>query len=162
MSFDGQTITTIIVAAAAAIACAVAGALFTKLDHWYFELRKPSWQPPDWLFGPAWTTIFTLTAASGAIAWLNADTRAAQITVIVLFAINGALNMAWSYIFFTRRRPDLALIEVGALWLSILVLILALWPLSALASLLLVPYLVWVTFAATLNATIVRLNPDAR
>lgn len=148
----------IVVAAGAAIFVAVAGLLLTPLGPWYYGLKKPRWQPPDWLFGPAWTLIFTLAATSGVLAWNAADTVAARRCVIVLFAVNGALNMGWSALFFTLRRPDWSLVEVVFLWLSIVALIAGLWRLSPLASLLLAPYLAWVSFASVLNLAIVRLN----
>ncbi len=148
----------IVVAAAAAIFVAVAGLLLTPLGPWYYGLKKPRWQPPDWLFGPAWTLIFTLAATAGVMAWNAADTDAGRRCVIVLFAVNGALNMGWSALFFTLRRPDWSLIEVAFLWLSIVALIAGLWRLAPLASLLLVPYLAWVSFASVLNRAIVRLN----
>jgi tryptophan-rich sensory protein len=79
--------------------------------------------------------------------------------IIVLFAINYALNIAWSALFFRLERPDWALIEVIFLWLSIVALMIGLMPISATAGLLIIPYLAWVSFAAYLNLTIVRLNP---
>ena len=152
----------ILVAAAATMSVALAGALLTKLDSWYEALRKPSWQPPDWLFGPVWTIVFALVATGGVLAWRGASDRASSACVIALFTVNGALNIAWSWLFFTRQRPDWALGEVVFLWLSILALIVALWPYSPGAAWLLVPYLLWVSFASFLNWTIVRLNAPFR
>lgn len=150
------------ISAVTAVALAVLGAWFTKLDGWYRTLRKPSWQPPDWLFGPAWTVIFALTATSATLAWDAAATPGARRLVIGLFAVNVVLNAAWSWFFFTRKRPDWALIEVAMLWLSIVALIVGLWRLTPTASLLLLPYLFWVSFASVLNAAIVRLNAPFR
>jgi tryptophan-rich sensory protein len=148
----------ILVAAIAACAVAAVGGLATEIGPWYRQLRKPSWQPPDWAFAPAWTLIFTLTAWAGVLGWYHAATEAARATLIAAFAVNGVLNMLWSLMFFRWRRPDWALLEVVALWLSIAVLIATLAGLSTLGSWLLVPYLMWVSFAAYLNLTIVRLN----
>jgi tryptophan-rich sensory protein len=134
------------------------GGWLTELTPWYRALKRPSWQPPDWAFGPAWTTILALASYSAYLAWQNAADRRDQTLIWVLFAVNGLANLAWSPLFFRLRRPDWALIEVGFLWLSILVPILLLARLSTTASLLLVPYLIWVSFAAFLNWTIVRLN----
>lgn len=134
------------------------GAWLTKLSPWYYALRKPSWQPPDWLFGPAWTLILALASLSAYLAWRHAPDRGARLMVAALFLANGLLNIAWSPLFFTLKRPDWALIEVPFLWLSILAPIVLLAPLSGTASLLLAPYLLWVSFAAFLNLTIVRLN----
>jgi tryptophan-rich sensory protein len=148
----------IVVAAVAACVVAAAGGLATEIGPWYRALRKPSWQPPDWAFAPAWTLIFTLTAWAGVLAWRHAPDDAVRGTVIAVFAANGVLNMVWSFLFFRAHRPDWALAEVAALWLSIVALIATLAGLSTLGAMLLVPYLLWVSFAAFLNLTIVRLN----
>ena len=148
----------ILTAAVAATAVAMAGALLTELGPWYRNLVKPSWQPPDWLFGPAWTLIFALTATSAVLAWVYAPDAAARRRCVWLFALNGALNVLWSLMFFRLHRPDWALVEVAFLWLSIVALIVAVRRISVAAAWLLAPYLAWVTFAATLNAAIVRLN----
>jgi tryptophan-rich sensory protein len=134
------------------------GAWLTDLSPWYYALHKPSWQPPDWLFGPAWTLILALASWSLFLAWRAADDRTDRLLILVQFGANGLLNMLWSFLFFRMRRPVLALIEVPYLWFSILTPILLLLPFSQTASLLLVPYLLWVSFAAFLNLTIVRLN----
>jgi benzodiazapine receptor len=152
------TLVPIVVAGASALAVAVAGGIATRIGPWYHQLVKPSWQPPDWLFGPVWTLIFALIAAAGVRAWWDIPAGSARKTAIVLFAINGALNVLWSVLFFTLRRPDWALIEVAFLWLSILALIVFIAGYSSTGAWLLVPYLVWVSFASLLNWTIVRLN----
>jgi tryptophan-rich sensory protein len=138
------------------------GAALTGLGPWYYNLRKPSWQPPDWLFGPAWTLILTLAAVAGGIAWNRAGGHVSGAVLIALFVVNGTLNMGWSLLFFRLRHPDWALIEVVPLWLSIAAMIVGLAPASALASWLVVPYLLWVSFAAVLNWKIVQLNPRAQ
>ncbi|NWG24390.1 MAG: tryptophan-rich sensory protein [Pseudorhodoplanes sp.] len=148
----------IAVAAAAAVVVAFLGGTLTDTGAWYQALRKPPWQPPDWLFGPVWTLIFALVALSAATAWRKAPDRASRDWVVGLFALNGFLNVLWSLLFFQLRRPDWALIEVVFLWLSILLLIVVAWRFSRLAGALLFPYLAWVTFAAWLNLAIVRLN----
>ncbi|MBV9654878.1 MAG: tryptophan-rich sensory protein [Acetobacteraceae bacterium] len=152
----------IVIASAVGLLTAVSGALLTKIGPWYYGLRKPSWQPPDWLFGPAWTLIFALAVLSATLAWYRAPDAAARTVMVLLFAANSVLNIAWSWLFFTRQRPDWALGEVVFLWLSILALIVALWPYSPGAAWLLVPYLLWVSFASFLNWTIVRLNAPFR
>ena len=146
----------ITVAAGATIVVAILGAVLTDIGDWYFSLQKPSWQPPDWAFGPAWTIIFASTATAGVIAWLAAPGQ--RPLLAAAFTINGLLNIAWSWLFFRLRRPDWALVEVIVFWLSILALIIVCGRIDSLAGWLLVPYLVWVTFAANLNRTIVRLN----
>jgi len=131
----------------------------TDLGPWYRSLNKPSWQPPDAAFGPVWTAIFACAAASSVIAWRRARSAATREWIIGLFALNGFLNVLWSLLFFRLRRPDWALIEVAGLWVSILLLILFLLRLSRTASVLLAPYIVWVSIAAALNFAVVRLNP---
>jgi tryptophan-rich sensory protein len=148
------------VAAAALSATAVGalGALTTELGSWYYGLHKPSWQPPDWLFGPAWTLIFALAALAGVIYWRAEPKREQRLQILAAFALNAFLNTFWSLLFFRLERPDLALDEVGFLWLSILLLIVLLKRRSSKAAWLLVPYLLWVTFASVLNWKIVQLN----
>ncbi|WP_158744983.1 TspO/MBR family protein [Acidisphaera sp. L21] len=144
-------------AAAAAIVVAVLGASATDISPWYVGLQKSPLTPPDWAFGPAWTLIYALTALSGVVAW-HAANRVVRRRMLVLFAVNALLNVAWSEFFFMLRRPDWALIEVVPFWLSILLLIVLLRPASGKASWLLAPYLVWVAFAGWLNFEVVRLN----
>ncbi len=152
----------IFVAIAVAVAAAAVGGLLTELGPWYYALKQPSWKPPDWLFGPAWTTIFACAAAAGVLGWRGADSsvdRPLRRRLIVgLFAINFACNSLWSLLFFKLHRPDWALMEVGFLWLSIAALIWVLYPLSKAAGSLLLPYLLWVTFASGLNWAIVQMN----
>jgi len=137
---------------------AVLGAITTVLGTWYYQLRKPGWQPPDWLFGPAWTLIFALAALAGVLFWQRQTGRNARLQVMGAFALNGFLNLFWSLLFFRLERPDWALYEVGFLWLSIVLLIGLLASASRAAGWLLAPYLAWVTFASVLNWKIVQLN----
>jgi len=150
----------VFVALLVALFVAVLGGSITELGPWYQELETPAWKPPDWLFGPAWTIIFALTALSAATAWRQAPNRSSREWLIALFALNGFLNVLWSLLFFRLRRPDWALFEVIFLWLSILVLIVILAGYSRDASRLLYAYLVWVSFAALLNWSVVQLNPS--
>jgi tryptophan-rich sensory protein len=148
----------IIAAALSAGAVAGLGALTTQLGPWYYALNKPSWQPPDWLFGPAWTTIFALAALAGVIYWRQQANREGRLQILGAFALNAFLNVFWSLLFFRLERPDWALYEVPFLWLSILLLIVLLGRVSQKAAWLLVPYLLWVSFASVLNWEIVTLN----
>ena len=148
----------VLVGASSAILVAALGATMTDLGPWYRSLKQPDWQPPGWLFGPAWTVIFALTALSAVTAWRSSFTSAQRDWILILFALNGVLNVAWSALFFRLQRPDWAAVEVVLLWLSILVLIVGPTRHSTTARLLLLPYLAWVTFAAVLNVAIVRLN----
>lgn len=134
------------------------GGALTELGPWYYALRQPGWKPPDAAFGVIWTTIFTLCAISGWLAWRAAATPALRRQVALLFGANAGLNIVWSALYFKLQRPDWALIEVVFLWLSIAALIVGMWRLSRLASALLLPYLAWVTVAAFLNLATVQLN----
>ena len=149
---------TVIVAALSALALAGAGGLLTEVGPWYRALRKPRLQPPDWLFGPAWTLILGMAAAAGVLAWQGAPDGLAHVRIVILFAVNALFHLLWSPLFFKFKRPDWALIEVAFLWASILALAIGLSPYSTAASWLVVPYLVWVSFAAWLNFAIVDLN----
>ena len=150
--------TPIYIAAGVAILLGVGGGLLTPIDGWYAALRKPSWQPPNWAFGPAWTLILGLAAWSAVVAWKAAPDAAAQRDVIILFAVNAVCHVLWSPLFFKLRRPDWALVEVVFLWSSLAALMIGLWPISHFAAFLILPYFLWVSFAAFLNWTIVRLN----
>lgn len=150
---------TYLVAGLLAFAVAAVGGWATEITPWYRNLRTPAWRPPDWLFAPAWTLIFALIAAGGAMAWNAAETRPrARRDLVAAFAANGVLNMAWSVLFFRFRRPDWALLEVAGLWLSVVLAMLAAGRARPLAGWLQAPYLAWVSFAAVLNGAIVRLN----
>ncbi len=137
---------------------AALGATITVLGPWYQGLHQPYWAPPPIAFGPAWTLIFGLCAIAATFAWMAAPSRATADAVIGLFAFNGLLNLLWSFLFFRAERPDLAAYEVWVLWASIAALIVMCWRFSRPAAYLLVPYLLWVTFAGTLNIAVVQLN----
>lgn len=150
--------TPILIAAGVALFLGVVGGLMTPIDGWYHGLRKPSFQPPNWAFGPAWTIILGLAAWSAVVAWNAAADDAARRSVVILFAVNALCHLLWSPLFFKLRRPDWALVEVVFLWASLVALVVGLWPISPFASALILPYLLWVSFAAVLNRAIVRLN----
>ncbi len=149
----------LLIALAGAFLVAAIGGVLTDTGPWFRALNKPSWQPPDSVFGPVWTTLYALIAASAALGWCDARDRRERIMLVGLFVLNGILNVGWSLLFFHLQRPTWALVEIVVLWLSIAVLIVFLWRFSRRAALLLVPYIAWVTFATALTATIVRLNP---
>lgn len=136
---------------------ALSGAFFMP-GEWYKALAKPSWNPPDWAFPPAWTVLFIMIAVSGWLVWREAGLAGAALPLTV-YVVQLMFNAGWSAVFFGLKRPDLAFLEVIGLWLSILATIIVFLPISRTAGLLLLLYLAWVTFAATLNFTIWRLNP---
>ncbi|MFS0737729.1 TspO/MBR family protein [Sphingomonas sp. 1P06PA] len=153
-----MALTPFLVSGGAAIVLGVAGGLLTEVGAWYKALRKPRLNPPDWLFGPAWTLILGMAAASAGIAWQAAAGPADRNRVVILFLVNALCHLLWSPLFFKAKRPDWALVEVIFLWGSLVALLIGLWPISQTAALLILPYLVWVSFAAWLNWQIVKLN----
>lgn len=142
------------------IACfgaASLGALFMP-GEWYASLRKPSWNPPGWIFGPVWTALYTLMAVAAWLVWqqggFNTHRRA-----LTLFAVQLALNAAWTPLFFGLHWPGVAFAEIVLLWLAIAATLTAFHRINAPAAWLLAPYLAWVSFAAALNLALWRLNP---
>jgi tryptophan-rich sensory protein len=148
----------LVLAGLAALAVAMLGMTMTDLGPWYRGLAMPRWAPPDPVYGAAWTLIYACIALSGALSTRAAPNRRAVEMLIGLFALNGFLNIMWSVLFFQMRRPDWALAELVALWLSIVLLMVATGRRARAAALLLVPYLLWVSFAGLLNWEVVRLN----
>ena len=134
------------------------GASLTDIGPWYLALEQPPWKPPDAAFGIIWSTIFTLCAFSGWGAWQVSKTSAQKLAIALLFAINACLNILWSLLYFNQHRPDWAMTELYFLWVSVLMLIIGLWRWSKMSSLMLWPYLVWVTTAGFLNAATIELN----
>lgn len=147
--------------AAMCAAAAGIGALGTKVNSgWYKNLAKPAWQPPGWVFGPAWSTLYTLTAvASGRVLTRLPDSRDRR-TYLGELGANMAVNVAWSWMFFSARRPDASLIDSVILEVSTLRLLKRAAAVDTAAALMLAPYAAWVGFATALNTEIVRLNPD--
>jgi translocator protein len=137
------------------------GSVFTRpnLPGWYAGLRKPAWSPPNYVFAPAWTALYTLMGVAAWLVWQQAARRSLAVSVpLAWFTEQLVLNVVWSALFFARRNPGAAFGEIILLWCAILGAAVAFRPFSALASALLVPYLLWVGFAAALNCSIWRLN----
>jgi tryptophan-rich sensory protein len=148
----------VVIAAAFAIITAAVGSTITVLGPWYYSLAQPAWAPPDYMFGVIWTAIFALIALAAVVGWRAARTRRDAEVMVGMFALNGFLNILWSFLFFRMQRPDLAFYELVVLWLSIAVLIWFCGRFSKGAALLLMPYLAWVTTAGVLNLHVVQLN----
>lgn len=148
----------VVIAGLLAVLIAAVGATITDIGPWYHGLVQPRWAPPVAAYGIAWTAIYALSALAGVTGWLAMKRWAEREWLLGLFALNGFLNVLWSLLFFQLHRPDWALVEVIGLWLSVLSLIIVIWRRSMVGAILLVPYLLWVTFAGYLNMTIVRLN----
>ncbi|NBW78112.1 MAG: tryptophan-rich sensory protein [Betaproteobacteria bacterium] len=134
------------------------GSALTDLGPWYQALKQPDWKPPDTAFGVIWSTIFTLGAFSGWLAWRQAPLLRERLVVLVVFLINLCLNVLWSWLFFVQHRPDWALVELYFLWASIVAMMVVSWRHSRVAAVLLVPYLAWVTTAGFLNQANIQLN----
>jgi tryptophan-rich sensory protein len=136
------------------------GSLFTRqsIPNWYADLQKPSFNPPDWIFAPVWTILYLMMAVSAFII-LSKDLHNPKVKIaLIAFLIQLLLNGLWTPIFFGAHLIFVALIEIIILWLSIILTIVLFWKISIPASLLLLPYILWVTFAAVLNAAIWLLN----
>ena len=140
----------------ACFAAASSGAIF-KPDAWYVTLRKPGWTPKPWVFPVVWTPLYLMIAVAGWLAWRRTGLFT---SAFGFYAAQLVFNAAWSAFFFGLRRPDLALADLALLWLAILATLLAFAPVSAAAAWLLAPYLLWVTIAGALNASVWRLNSD--
>ena len=129
----------------------------SEIDGWYRTVAKPTWNPPDYVFGPVWTTLYVMMAIAVWMVWRPAGFIAVK-GPLLLFALQLALNVAWSWIFFGFHQPGWAFAEIVILWAAIAVTLRAFFQRSKLAGWLLVPYLVWVSFAAILNFAIWWLN----
>jgi tryptophan-rich sensory protein len=158
LQINSATLKTFAIAFALSYLTAGIGGALTELGPWYFSLKHPEWKPADPYFGVIWSSIFTLCAISGALAWQAAKSPNEQKRIILLFAANASLNILWSAIYFKLKRPDFAVFEVAFLWVSILFLIMGLWGISKKGALLLIPYWVWVSTATVLNVETVKLN----
>lgn len=137
----------------------LSGALITApaIAEWYTTLRKPAWTPPDWLFGPVWTALYLSMAVAAWLVWRHRHgTHVAW--PLGLFTVQLFLNAAWSPLFFGLRNPAAALVDVVLLWCCVGAALLAFWRVHGIAGGLLVPYWIWITYAAGLNFSIWRLN----
>ncbi len=140
--------------------CLGAGALAgaataSSVGGWYAELQRPSWAPPNWVFGPVWTLLYILM---GCAAWLVQTSPRFRRPALVLFSIQLLLNFLWTVLFFGLQSPGLALLEIGILWVAIVATMLSFFPIHRGAAWLMAPYLAWVSFAALLNGAFWWLN----
>ena len=132
-------------------------ATMPQIPDWYAGISKPSWTPPDWVFGPVWSLLYAMMAISAWLIWRKANGKTAKLPLF-WFAFQLILNILWSVLFFGLQKPAWSMVEVFFLSLAILMTIRAFWPLSRSAALLLVPYFCWVSFASALNVAIWQLN----
>lgn len=137
----------------------VLGSVFTvpTISGWYETLQKPALNPPNWVFGPTWTALYFLMGVAAFGVWRSGRRRKAK-TALIVFCLQLVLNVAWSAIFFGLKNPFWAFVDIVALWLAIIWTIVMFYRVSKPAALLLLPYILWVSFAAYLNYAIWILN----
>lgn len=136
------------------------GSIFTSpaIPTWYASLNKPAFNPPGWLFAPVWTILFILMGIASYLIWLKWNESTLAKAALVLFFVHLIFNVLWSILFFGLQNPGWALVEIAVLWVLILALIIIFYRLDQRAAWLLIPYILWVSFASVLNFAIWRLN----
>jgi tryptophan-rich sensory protein len=137
----------------------IIGSIFTMsaIPVWYATLTKPTWNPPAWVFGPVWTLLFAMMGLAAYLVWQKGIRKTQVRQAIVVFVAQLILNISWSYVFFTLHSPGGAFVEIIGLWFMILATIVAFARVSKPAAWLLLPYILWVSFAAVLNYSIWQL-----
>ena len=150
----------LIIAIIIPVAIGAASGFFTssEIPDWYQTINKPTWNPPSWLFGPVWTTLYVMMGIALFLIWKSDASQSVKKTAIILFAVQLVLNFFWSFIFFNQHQIGWAVVEIITMWIFILLTIFAFAPISKIAAWLLVPYISWVSFATILNYTIWQLN----
>ena len=135
------------------------GGLFTSVSvgTWYQEIAKPSFTPPSWVFGPVWTTLYALMAIAAWLVWDRVGFAVGAVA-LTLYGVQLLLNVAWSGLFFGMRSPALGSLCIVVLWIAILATIVAFWRIHPVSGALLVPYILWVSYASVLTFTLWRLN----
>jgi benzodiazapine receptor len=138
------------------------GAIFTSpaIPTWYASLEKPAFQPPNWLFFPVWTTLYTLMGIAAFLVWRKGLDLSRVRVALGIFAVQLVLNTAWSIVFFGAQELFGALIVIAILWIVILINIVTFWRISKVAGALLIPYILWVSFASLLNYSVWVLNGE--
>lgn len=140
-------------------AAAVGSAASIQAGPFYTQLMRPEWAPPSGLFGPVWTILYALMGISAWLVWRVGGFRAAR-TALTLFLVQLAVNALWSWLFFGWQRGGLAFADIILLWALIVATLVSFWRIRPLASALLIPYLLWVSFASALNYSVWKLNPQ--
>ena len=130
----------------------------SEIPGWYQTINKPTWNPPSWLFGPVWTTLYVMMGVALSLIWKSDASQSVKKTAIILFAVQLVFNFFWSFIFFNQHQIGWAVVEIITMWIFILLTIFAFAPINKIAAWLLVPYISWVSFATILNYTIWQLN----
>lgn len=149
----------VVVIVVACLAAEVVGGLVTaaSVESWYPTLPKPGWTPPNWVFGPVWTALYLMMAAAASLVWLARD-RDDVCCPLTAFGLQLAANLLWSVLFFGLENPLLGFLDVLVLWGLVGLTVVQFWGVSAVAGGLLVPYWLWVTYAAALNGSIVVMT----
>lgn len=129
----------------------------SQIGEWYAGLHKPFFNPPNWIFGPVWTTLYVLMGISLFLIW-KAPAGRTRIRALAIFWVQLALNFAWSFLFFVFHRIGAALVDILLIWVGVAAMILAFGRVRRGAALLQIPYMLWVSFATVLNAAIWRMN----
>ncbi len=152
-----MNITKLIISVAIPLIAGFIGSIFTssKIPSWYATLNKPAFNPPNWIFGPVWTTLFVLMGIALYLVWTSGKTSNAALW---FFGIQLGLNVLWSIFFFGMQSPLIAFVDIIILWFAILATIISFYSISTTASYLLVPYILWVSFATILNWKIMIMN----
>lgn len=131
---------------------------FGSIPTWYAQLNKPFFAPPNWVFGPVWSTLYFLMAMSLSIVWNEKLKHKKKEEAMQLFVFQLSINLLWSFVFFGFHQPLLAFLTIIVLWISIFATIKYFYKISKISAYLLYPYIAWVTLASVLNAAIVVLN----
>ena len=136
------------------------GSIFTarSVTTWYLALKKPSFNPPSWIFGPVWITLFVLMGVALYRVWHKGAATPGVKIALAAFFVQLLFNVLWSLVFFGMRNPLLGLLDIVLLWILILATLILFWQVDRAAGLLLAPYLLWVSFASLLNAALYLLN----
>jgi len=145
--------------AASFVAAGLGAIASTRASAFYGQLTQPSWAPPSSVFGPVWTVLYALMAIAAWLVWRAGGFRANR-GALSLFLVQLALNALWSWLFFAWHRGALAFADIVVLWVLILGTLVSFWRVRPLAGALLLPYLLWVSFAAALNYSVWHLNPQ--
>jgi len=139
-------------------AAGIIGGLFTSqaVSTWYKEIIKPSFNPPSWVFGPVWILLYALMGT--AMYFVYQKHTSASKTALIFFGVHLIVNALWSFLFFGKRQFELAFLDIGVMWVMIVISIYLFYRVDHKAGLLLFPYLLWASFASVLNYSIWRLN----
>ena len=142
-----------------ALSLAASGtAVYVSTSGWYAGLNKPVWNPPGWIFGPVWTLLYVMMGTAAWLVWREGGWKG-QALPLGMFLVQWSFNVLWTPLFFGAHRIELALVDIGMLWLALAVTLVLFWRVCKTAGTLLAPYLAWVSFAAALNLTIWSMNP---